>query len=435
MSKLVIYSPPSLKSTVLDGSGELTVSLADFGHIPYGHTVVGQVVYLADNSDGCKSFDETLKAFKDPNPIVIVKRGGCSFVQKVRNIEYGGGKLAIIVDEKDHENVKFITMVNDGTGNGIGIPSLLINKKPGSQIIDFFETNTDQKKEQAKFVMKFDMKNQENHVRYDLLLSTYQDRALDFVSEFKSYHERLAGQVTMTPRYFSWPCFGCDDETKQADCFGNGKYCAIDYRDLAMKGTDILLANVRQKCIYKNSMENQKNDKLWWDYVTRAHSSCYTDFTEDCSKSVHAKVGLNWDDTVKCVEESFVNKGTEDEDNILLGEDYEYWVEGGFSYTPAIIINDRKYNGDMAPDYVYEAICSGFVNKPAACLEAPTVEPITYGSSHVTFNWLYLITIILILINVILVAICIKRNKTQLKTHVFSALGKYSKIDRGNSDV
>lgn len=283
-----------------------------------------------------------------------------------------------------------------------------------------------------KFIASFDINHTTDHVNYDLLLSTYQDKALDFVSEFKKYHDRLANITTMTPHYFSWPCYSCDDDIKAQDCLGNGKYCAVDYNDLNINGTQILMANIRQKCIYKNSIETKKDDSDWWNYMTKAHATCYNDFTEDCSKMIHTKVGLDWDTTMKCVNESFTNKGTVDEDNTILGEDYEYWVEGGFSFTPAIIINDIKYNGDMAPSYVFEAVCAGFKNKPSACTDATDPETQTTLPKHVTFNWFILIIIILVIMNIILVAVCVRRNKAQLKTEVFSALGKYAKFDRGN---
>ena len=34
----------------------------------------------------------------DMNPIILIDRGGCPFVRKVRHIEEAGVKLAIIVD-------------------------------------------------------------------------------------------------------------------------------------------------------------------------------------------------------------------------------------------------------------------------------------------------------------------------------------------------
>ena len=83
----------------------------------------------------------------------------------------------------------------------------------------------------------------------------------------------------------------------------------------------------------------------------------------------------------------------------------------------------------MAPDYVFEAICSGFKDKPKVCID-PLTDPTTLSSSHVSFNWLVFVAIILVILNVLAVAFCIKRNKVQLRTHVFSALGKYSKFDK-----
>ena len=35
---------------------------------------------------------------------------------------------------------------------------------------------------------------------------------------------------------------------------------------------------------------------------------------------------------------------------------YYYWNEGGYVYTPAVMINDLKYNGDLVASYVFEAI-------------------------------------------------------------------------------
>lgn len=191
--------------TKLGNGGEVVASIADFGHIPYGHTLVGQAVYIQTNDNGCSSFGDALSKFDDPSPIVLVKRGGCSFVQKVRNVEHGGGKMAIVVDEANNENVKFIAMVNDGTGNGIVIPSLLINKDPGNQILDFFTVNDASVTKKVKIVVSFDIAHPDNRVEYDILLSSYQDRALDFISSFKEYHDKLGKDALMTPRYFSWP--------------------------------------------------------------------------------------------------------------------------------------------------------------------------------------------------------------------------------------
>ncbi len=62
---------------------------------------------------------------------------------KVRNIEHAGGKLGIIVDEVDNEQMDSIIMVDDGTGNGIRIRSIMINKKEGEIIFAYYTNATD----------------------------------------------------------------------------------------------------------------------------------------------------------------------------------------------------------------------------------------------------------------------------------------------------
>ena len=99
--------------------------------------MIGNVWIDPDNLDGCGEFkikiDGKWDPDTDPSPIVIVERGHCSFVTKVRNIEHAGGRLALIIDEKE-ENIENVIMVDDGNGNGIRIPSMLIGKKDGNII-------------------------------------------------------------------------------------------------------------------------------------------------------------------------------------------------------------------------------------------------------------------------------------------------------------
>ena len=70
---------------------------------------------------------------------MLAKRGKCSFVQKVRNMENAGVAAGIIID--DHkEDVEHVLMSDDGTGGGIRIPSMLIGKKSGEKLIDWISS-------------------------------------------------------------------------------------------------------------------------------------------------------------------------------------------------------------------------------------------------------------------------------------------------------
>lgn len=74
--------------------------------------------------------------------MILVERGECTFVTKTRHIAKEGGQVAIIIDNKESENVKTVVMSDDGSGAGLEIPSLLIGYKDG-QILKNFLLHSD----------------------------------------------------------------------------------------------------------------------------------------------------------------------------------------------------------------------------------------------------------------------------------------------------
>ena len=227
--------------------------------------------FVESNEYGCNPFGITLKNDTEQSPIAIVRRGECSFVTKVRNVEHGGAKLAIIVDEVDKEDPQMIVMVDDGTGNGIQIPSIMIGKTQGEKLIANFKTLSADNK-QIRLVIKFVMNRPDDRVEYEFWFTSSNDRGLDFIRDFRAYHQKLGKKVLIIPRYFSWACINCDDSITETDCFCGGRYCAMDENNLRVSGKDILNENLRQKCIYQNALKNDKIDTIWWTYVTKAHS-------------------------------------------------------------------------------------------------------------------------------------------------------------------
>ena len=93
---------------------------------------MGKIHYDAEDRLACKEFpDEELQRMTDDvSPFFLAERGECSFVQKVRNMENAGVAVAIVFDDRP-ERVDEVLMSDDGTGGGIRIPSMLINKKEG----------------------------------------------------------------------------------------------------------------------------------------------------------------------------------------------------------------------------------------------------------------------------------------------------------------
>ena len=93
---------------------------------------MGKLHYDDDHQYSCQEFDEStkLKRTDDVSPFMIARRGECSFVQKVRNMENIGVAVSIIIDNRA-EMIDEILMSDDGTGGGIRIPSMLIGSNDG----------------------------------------------------------------------------------------------------------------------------------------------------------------------------------------------------------------------------------------------------------------------------------------------------------------
>jgi hypothetical protein len=266
-ARVIVYSPKELKEDAerLTSKDGFNVSLANFGVIPYGHSLIGRIYYDPENADGCQSFGEFDYSndpddSEHPTPIILADRGGCTFVKKVRNIEHAGGRLGIVMDNQN-EDVTTVIMSDDGTGMGISIPSLLIGKSDGQVLKDFLEKyggtqymkknttvvdpeeddplgggdrNLKEKKkektkdqemiEQAALLVTFEMPHPDQRVEYDIWYSSIDDRAIDFITEFRKYDEMLGDKVLMTPHFVSWKCTECDDQFKQSECIGDGNY-------------------------------------------------------------------------------------------------------------------------------------------------------------------------------------------------------------------
>lgn len=218
-------------------AGRITTSYANFGLIPYGHSMIGRLHFNKQKKTACENFhkdflknydnkiaklaaqDNSKKSGQESSseyvtPWVIADRGDCSFVEKVRNIEEAGAGLAIIIDNIHKENVTRIVMSDDGSGAGLRIPSMMISNEDGQKILNWMQTASAEDLESIRIVASFDMRRPDNRVEYDVWFSATQDVALDFFQDFKDIDQRLGEGVLMTPRFVFWECKNCDDTFK-----------------------------------------------------------------------------------------------------------------------------------------------------------------------------------------------------------------------------
>lgn len=211
-ARLVVYHPRGLREDIDPMKGEIRSSIANFGLVHYGHSLIGRVWFDDDNKYGCNEFKINISGEADPDadpsPLVLVERGGnCSFVQKVRNVEHAGGRVAIIIDSRVDENVENVMMVDDGTGNGIKIPSLLIGTRDGKTILKYLEDkNGTHTNPFVSLMASFDLENPDNRVEWDFWYSSTSNKAYDFLRAYKEYHFKLGDKTLFTPKISFWSC-------------------------------------------------------------------------------------------------------------------------------------------------------------------------------------------------------------------------------------
>jgi len=138
-----------------------------------------------------------------------VDRGHCTFVTKVRNVERAGGSLAVIIDDT-FEDVDKVIMSDDGTGTGIRIPAMLIGKKEGQILKDFLTKQPSDVASKASLSAEFVLKNQDNTVKWEMWYTSANDKALDFIRNFREFTQKMDESAEFSPRLVTWSCTSCD---------------------------------------------------------------------------------------------------------------------------------------------------------------------------------------------------------------------------------
>lgn len=185
--KLVVYSPTELTDKFSKTNSVINANYANFGHIPYGQSLIGSIYYDTQNVMGCQRMNLTddLESIQSEDvkktKIILVDRGECSFVTKVRNAERAGASLVVVMDNR-FENITNVVMGDDGTGTGIRIPSMIIGKDDGAilkQQVLSGGTGT--------LSAEFNMPDIDEKVHVELWFSSNNVLALDFIKEFDKY--------------------------------------------------------------------------------------------------------------------------------------------------------------------------------------------------------------------------------------------------------
>eukprot|EP00347_Sterkiella_histriomuscorum_P000300 403376411 len=483
--------PNALRDQYSADEGYIKSSLGNFGHIQYGSTILGQVIYPENNKQGCLPFSKD--DFKQLNgsdhsnldhsqikPIIMVDRGLCTFVKKVRNIEDFGVKLAIIADDRDEYSENLI-MADDGNGHSITIPSFIIYKKDADKIKDYLkkeqeshqhQTNQTNQEDSNAFtvVIRADLEiaHSSNRVEYEMFYSSVLDLEHYFLEDMIQYQQAFGNNTVFTPRIASFHCKDCSKVMTQYDCIYDGMYCPLQsFTDISLQLMDVPRADVmeeslREKCLFDGlqrrlkgtKQENQAN-LLFFQYLLAFQDQCFSKelFGEKCSLDAMYQVGIVWaSEIAECVNSStlvtdFMNKQISV--NTFLQADRKRRDELGLVINPGFVINNMTYRGDIEATDIFRAVCAGFSTKPEICRSQnfAKIDGTEFGNGdqqvnvhsedHIKINHVYAMVFVVLMINVGL--LCLYRIyhkqkvKTHLNMHVNSAVSQYFKISSNDS--
>lgn len=305
--------------------------------------------------------------------IVLVRRGTCSFVSKVRAAERKGAHAVVIVDDGTMElltgDIQRVIVGNDGWGDNIDIPSILVTKASGEPLINAAQDL----KQEVIIELAWDIPT--NHVvLLDLWMSSASTESQRFLRDFSPKRKRLNEKVTFVPHFH---VFGLDQKEDFNElCLDKRPDLCAEDPDASgpVTGRDVLEEDVRQLCIHELTKKSRKDAALnpvgshsveyarkFWDYVEALPSACPIDgkvpekrFGGACSRSLMRKVRIDTALIESCVEANTTK--------------YLARERANTAWSPrALRINGWRYSGALDADLVTRAICAGFVEQPRAC--------------------------------------------------------------------
>lgn len=407
-SRLMIHIPHKLfKAEGYDHREAL------FGIPPYGGSIAQNVYYaddeLCDDVDATKGYprrekdeDGVMKAWETPF-ILMVDRGSCTFVKKVRNAQRAGAAGVIIADNVclcSDTDCKAVNgqltcestepiMADDGSGADISIPSFLMFKHDADAVKDQLKED-----QPVQLEMSWSLPNPDDRVEYELWNSPTDDVSKQFLTEFKPLAKALGDRAYFTPHNYIYDGVKTRCQSSEGEnfcyslCTNSGKYCATDPDndlDQGISGADVVRESLRRMCIWKHYGEEDGIGEVWWNYVEQFMDRCNNaDFfmNEDCVKDCYKHAKVDGKKIDQCMTDS---GGLEKGGNELLDEELDERDKKGVVIMPTTFVNTAAMRGQLSAKTVFTAICAGYAEgtTPLICDQcsgcSDTVECVTNG--------------------------------------------------------
>lgn len=402
-SYLRVFAPSSLSSKFQNKypQGEIPASLGNFGNPLYGRTLTGRLIAEQGNHIlGCSRL-EPLSDESFSSHIVMLRRGECAFVAKVRHAQDVGAKAVIITNDVD-ESIESFVMSDNGSAGNLDIPALLISKEDGEAIRSFVGQTrlTD-----VVLTITFEVnKSRSKDLDLVVFMQSSSLPALKILKEFYSYLNEFPN-IRFTPHYLNFECKPCRETgfvSKKNECIAGGRYCAYDADGSgALEGSDTVVEDLRQICVHKAA---GKQHKIWFRYIKEYSEKCFQKSDSKCIQNALKTSGVSLSKVKKCMDDSVEGNDLYIDDNSVMREEELWYRRERIPFNPAIIINNLTYRGDFEIDLLLDAVCATYYSEfmPEFCKEK---KKHSQGEVKVKSGWLWFIVfgILVVIIGILLI--------------------------------
>jgi hypothetical protein len=318
--------------------------------------------------------------------ILMVDRGDCTFVKKVRNAQKLGAAGVVIADntclcvssdvcktKTGQCETKEPIMADDGSGADITIPSFLMFKQDADPIKAALKNNT-----VVRMQMSWALPRPDSRVEFELWTTPKDLVSRPLQQHFRQVAKALDDNAQFTPHMYVYDgivagCQGMDGESQCFNlCTNEGRYCATDPDDdldSGISGADVVAESLRRLCVWREYGKDGIG-MPWWDYVDEFLYRCDTDdmFTNmDCIKDCMVRSGVDPAKIEMCIEDA---GGLEENvQNTILEAEMAAREAAGVVILPSFVVNNAPLRGALTVNEVFTAICAGYADgmEPAIC--------------------------------------------------------------------
>jgi PA domain len=372
-------------------TGTLNHRGALFGKNPFGETLTKNLYYT--KRPLCNGqIPNTPEYIKAEGYFLLVDRGGCSFVEKIRNAQKDNATAVLIADntclcsiegscdaDEECEDVE-PTMDDDGTGVDIHIPSLLLFKPDADRLRQELVAGTI-----IEMSLSFPVPMAVNGRTEYMLWTTPDDlTSHQFLNTFFEAAVGFGDKAVFKPRMLvkdgnEKGCRQYDESNApcQGYCTNYGRYCEPrsldDTEAYDNKGTKMVVESLRRSCIWDLYGKDDGMGREWWTYVQLWMLQCsYSPYSTSCAEQVYEPAGISKDNLESCMTSSgdFRKDVTNDLLETSLVDAANYHV----TWAPKLLVNGALIHGSLTFGTVVEAICATFdeSDKPQICTKWTT---------------------------------------------------------------